>query len=85
MDRIQAIKAMHRDYPEMPVAWCEMVYDFVTKNPELAEKINNGEEAIPPPKDRSNCKYGCTEYKSVEEMERIEKNVGRMELICEGI
>lgn len=81
MSREQAIKAIHRDYPEMPFAWCEYVYDFVTKNPERAERINNGEEDIPPPKDRSNVRYGCVEYKSVEEMERIENNVGKMELI----
>ena len=52
MDRIQAIKAMYRDYPEMPYAWCEMVYDFVTNHPERAERIIKGLEEIPPPKDR---------------------------------
>ena len=50
--RLQAVKKIKEDYPEAPLDWCEMVYDFCTKNPERAERIVEGEEPIPPPKER---------------------------------
>ena len=79
--REQALKAMKRDYPDVPMDWLKMTYDFVIQNPDRAEKIVNGEEEVPPPKPRGEVKYGCTIYKDEDEMKRIENNVGKMELI----
>lgn len=79
--REQALKAMKRDYPDLPMEWLKMTYDFCTFHPERAERIINGEEEVPPPKARGEVKYGCTVYKDEEQMKYIEQNVGKMELI----
>jgi hypothetical protein len=39
MDREQAIKAIVRDFPDVPKQWCEMAYDFCVKHPEESEKL----------------------------------------------
>lgn len=79
--REQALKAMKRDYPDLPMEWLKMTYDFCSLHPERAERIMNGEEEVPAPKPR-NIKIGsCTVYDSEEQMTRIEQNVGKVELI----
>jgi len=52
-DREQALKAMHRDYPHLPVEWCRMTLDFVLDHPEKTADIISGEFIVPPPKDRN--------------------------------
>lgn len=79
----KALKDLRRDYPDMPISWLEMAYDFITKHPERAERIINGEEEVPQPKDRSNVRYACVEYKNEEEMKRLE-SIGKMECVVNG-
>lgn len=38
-ERSKTLKAMERDYPNVPPGWLEMVYDFVSNTPE--EEVNN--------------------------------------------
>lgn len=79
--REQALKAMKRDYPDLPMEWLKMTYDFCTFHPERAERIINGEEEVPPPKPRNVTSGSCIVYDSEEQMKHIEQNVGKMELI----
>jgi len=79
--REQALKAMKRDHPDLPMEWLKMTYDFCVAHPDRAERIMNGDEETPPPKPRNITGGKCVVYNSVEEMEHIEKNVGKMELI----
>lgn len=39
LQRDIAIKAMHRDYPNVPLKTCELVYDVITNMPE--DEVNN--------------------------------------------
>jgi hypothetical protein len=48
----RAMKDLKRDYPGVPEHFLELAYDFCTDQPERAERIMNGEEDMPPPKDR---------------------------------
>ena len=51
--RDQAIKAIMRDFPELPKQWCEMTYDFCVKHPEESDRIREKIEAGKlPPKER---------------------------------
>ena len=52
--RDQAIKAIMRDFPELPKQWCEMTYDFCVKHPEECEKLKEKlEKGELPAKERS--------------------------------
>ena len=57
-DRLKALKDMANDFPDVPKHLHEYVYNFVINHPERVERIMSGEEAIPPPKERSNV-YTC--------------------------
>jgi|ETNvirnome_6_100_1030635.scaffolds.fasta_scaffold100376_2 hypothetical protein len=82
--REKALRDMRRDYPETPMFLLEMTYDYVTKHPEQAERIINGQAEIPSAKKRDTDMGKCVVYKDEDEMERIEKNVGRIEKIVSG-
>jgi len=43
-ERKKALKDLERDYPHLPYAWLEMVYDFHKNTPEeeVTEIINSG-------------------------------------------
>ena len=49
-----AIKAMHRDYPNVPLKTCEILYDVITNMPEeeVADIINKGLWEVPSKYDR---------------------------------
>ena len=53
-DRVQAHKAICRDYPDMPADWCKMVLDYVLDHPGDTADILSGTKIVPPPKDRNN-------------------------------
>ena len=82
--REKALRDMRRDYPDTPMFLLEMTYDYVTGHPEKAEGIINGEIEVPPGKKRDTDKGRCVEYRDVDEMKRIEKNVGRISKIVSG-
>jgi len=81
-DRTHAIKALKRDYPDIPTDWLSMAFDFVINHPELAEKVNSG-EIVPKAKVRDTNMGSCVEYKSEQEMNRLEK-VGRIIKVVSG-
>jgi len=77
---VYTLKAMKRDFPDVPLCFLETVYDFITNHPERAEAILNGTEDVPPPKPRDTDMGKCIEYKNEEEMKRLEQ-VGRLWLV----
>ena len=82
-DRTQSLKAMKRDYPDMPMFWLETVFDFIQKHPEKAQGILDGSIEVPPPKPRDTDPGRCVEYESEEHMKRLE-SIGKIECVVQG-
>lgn len=80
---VYTLKALRRDFPDVPMFFLETVYDFVTNHPERAEAIMNGTEEVPPPKPRDTDGGKCIEYKDENEMKRLEQ-IGRVQMVVEG-
>ena len=53
VDRETMLKNAFRDFPDCPKHFVEIALDFCLNEPERAERVMNGEETLPPPKDRS--------------------------------
>lgn len=54
LERSQAVKAMHRDFPNVSLKTCELVYDVITNMPEeeVEDIINKGLWEAPSKYDR---------------------------------
>jgi hypothetical protein len=70
-NRDAALKAIYRDFPDVPQAWAEMVYDFCVKHEgtkemeELIAKVESGRLA-PKPRDTAGEYLSSVEILSTE-------------------